>query len=196
MNSIIVQVISELLDSHDLLINTPEGRVFQSFNQALQREELEYLKQQIRSVLHYPVASECLNQKQRSSFYYLTRLLNKEAGHVIRARQRMEKDVWSFIQTGLATEHHRVGELLKQIFNAALDLNWQNVQLRQVETLFSPITVALDKVNVIERLIIKEIKSEEALSVNLEQSDQANVLDELDDSFWQAFDGLDRKKMV
>lgn len=187
------QVITELLDSHDMLINTPEGRVFQSFNQALQREELELFKQQIRSVLKYSVVEECLNSRQQSNLYYLTRLLNKEAGHVIRARQRIEKDVRSFIQTGLATEHHRVGELLKQVFNVALSLNWQDNQLRQTEAWLPPVGIALDKVNVIERLIVKEIKLEQALSIDLNHTHHVDILDTLDDSFWQSFDGLDRR---
>ncbi|MFW2178320.1 MULTISPECIES: DUF3375 family protein [unclassified Moraxella] len=186
------QVVAELLNSHEALINTPEGRVFQGFNQALQREELELLKYHIREILSYEVASTTLTQKQRSNFYYLTQLLNKEAGHVIHAKQRIEHDVRSFIQTELAVEHHRVGDLLKQVFNEALDMDWQSASLRQTPSNLPPLAINVDKINAIERLMVKEVKSEQALSLDLGINQTVDLAD-LDMTFWQALEGLDRQ---
>ena len=185
------EIVTELLDSHAQLINTPEGRVFHSFNQALQREELDVLQENIRTILDYPVAERSLTGKQRGNFYYLTRLLHREADHVVHAKQRIERDVRSFIQTGLAAEHHRVGELLKQIFTAALDINWQASAIRDTPSVLPPLAVDMPKIHALNRLMIKEIKSEElpALDYDFAPTDLADM----DMSFWQALDGLDRQ---
>ncbi|MDO5626078.1 MAG: DUF3375 family protein [Pseudomonadota bacterium] len=41
------------------------------------------------------------------------------------ARARSESGVRSFMQTGLAAEHHRVGPLVQQVLRAALAIDWQ-----------------------------------------------------------------------
>ena len=185
------EIVAELLDAHTQLISTPEGRVFHSFNQALQREELDTLKDNIRAILDYPVATRSLTGKQRGNFYYLTRFLQREADHVVHAKQRIERDVRSFIQTGLAAEHHRVGELLKQIFSAALDLDWQTPAIRDTASVLPPLAPDIPKIHAVNRLMIKEIKSGtlSALDYDPVPTDLADV----DISFWQALDGLDRQ---
>lgn len=185
------QIVNELLDAHEQLINTVEGRVFHSFNQALQREELDHLKHNIRTILNYPIARHSLNATQRNHFYYLTRTLNKEAGQVIRAKQRIERDVRNFIQTGYATEHHRVGELLKQIIYEAKQIDWQSANQRHLPSVLPPVGIELEKIHTIQRVVIKEIKSDTALTLDF--STPATDLADVDVSFWQALDGLDRQ---
>lgn len=176
------EIVGELLDAHAQLVSTAEGRVFQSFHQALQREELDVLRDNIRAVLDYPVARESLKAKQRGNFYFLTRLLHKEADHVVRAKQRIERDVRSFIQTGLAAEHHRVGELLKQIFNAALDVDWQRAAIRDTQSVLPPPVVNIAKISAANRLMVKEVKSDAPLGLVCEV--QSTDLADVDVSFW------------
>jgi len=42
---------------------------------------------------------------------------------VFQARARSERDVKGFLKTGLAAEHHRVGQLLGEIFQEMLQLD-------------------------------------------------------------------------
>lgn len=186
------EIVAELLTSHAQLIATPEGRVFQGFNRALQREELDHLKDNIRAVLEYPAANKSLTGKQRANFYYLTRQLQREANHVVHAKQRIERDVRGFIQTGLAAEHHRVGELLKQIFNVALDVDWQRASIREAACVLPPASVAVPKIPAASRLMVKEIRSDAAFAFVYEPVPAD--LAEVDSSLWQALDGLDRQE--
>lgn len=187
-------VVNSLLATREALLSTTEGQVFYGFNQQLQqRHELKKMQQQIKSILQHPSAKFALDNHQASDFRWLTLLLNKEAQQVNRAKERSEKDVRNFLQTGLASEQHRVGELLKQIFSTALDIDWQPQTQRKADSVLPPIAISLDNLTLIERLAIKEIKAQSSHQLELNTPQQNVTLDDLDSSFWQALDGLDRQ---
>lgn len=185
-------VVDALLDSHDKLIDTPEGQVFQGFNLELRQAlGLQRMQKQIRQILAHPMAKKALDLQQDNEFRWLVMYLNKEAGRVNRARERTERDVRGFMQTGLAREHHRVGTLLKQLFAQALDMDWQSASLRRCESVLPALGLALDGLPVIARLRFNAYDAGEAPTFSLQA--QTVDLDEVDDEFWLAFDGLDRQ---
>ena len=49
----------------------------------------------------------------------------------MRSRARSERDVRGFITTGLAIEQLRVGALLKDNFQVALEVDWQSQKVRR-----------------------------------------------------------------
>lgn len=186
-------IVASLLDTHEELLNTPEGQVFQMFNQALQqRSSIDTMRVQIRQILGHPAARHALNNEQANDFRWLTMLLNKEAQQVSRAKERSERDVRGFLQTGMATEQHRVGELLKQILHHAIELDWSMTHIRRQPSMLLPIAVTLDNLPLVTRLAIKEIKEDGSHDLELDILTTTS-LDEVEDSFWQAFDGLDRQ---
>ncbi|MBE9589619.1 DUF3375 family protein [Moraxella sp. K127] len=185
------QVIHTLLDYHDELISTPEGRVFQGFNHALQHNHIDELNHQIKQLVAYSISQDSLTPTQLFNLSTLISSLNKEASQVIRAKQNMEKDVRSFIQTGLATEHHRVGDLLNQIFKEALNIDWQDNSIKHTPSHLPPIAIELNKIASIERFLIHEYKTDDNHQLNLDN--QSIDLNSVDSSFWQALDGLDRQ---
>lgn len=100
----------------------------------------------------------------------------------------------SFIKSGLAAEHHRVGLLLNQVFAEALELDWQQASVRRAGAVIPPLGMALGNVPVAERLRYKEPGDETDTTPDFSQPDAA--LQDLDDEFWAAFDGLDREQMI
>ncbi|MEN1342134.1 DUF3375 family protein, partial [Pseudomonas aeruginosa] len=49
------EIVDRLLDGQDALLNTPEGRVFESFQQQLrQSAELEVMRERLRTILRHP----------------------------------------------------------------------------------------------------------------------------------------------
>lgn len=183
-------MLTGLLDSHAQLISTPEGRVFYNFNQALQRDALDVLKEHIRHIISYPVATQSLNARQLYEFSQLTRTLNTEARRVNRAKQQIEHDVKNFVQSVRSSEHHRVGVLLKQLFQQALMIDWQVRSIQQTDSNLPPIAPTIHRVPIVARISINQ-KSvcDEAATLDLHTKPMS--LDEFDPSFWHTFDRLD-----
>lgn len=188
-------VVEQLLDGQEALLNTAEGRVFHGFLQQLrQHTELQQMSQRIRNILQHPAASKALNRNQTLELRWLRMKLTNESKLVMQARARSEQDVRSFIKSGLAAEHHRVGVLLNQIFAEALELDWQQASVRRTEAVIPPLGMALGNVPVAERLRYKEPGDETDTTPDFSQTEAS--LQDLDDEFWDAFDGLDREQMI
>ena len=188
------EVVDRLLDSHDELLETPEGRVFHGFHQQLSRRvELDEMNARLATILGHLDCEAALDRQQQVELRWLSDRLVKESEAVIRARSRSEKDVKGFIKTGLAAEHHRIGQLLQQITQVALELDWSNVALRRTAGPLSPIAIPCAGVPAIERLRFKVIDCEsgEALDLSLRKGG----LDDMGDDFWASFDSLDRKAL-
>ncbi|PID66100.1 MAG: hypothetical protein CR975_04645 [Gammaproteobacteria bacterium] len=189
------QIVDQLLDSHDNLLETAEGQVFHHFHQQLQDSvRLDQMKLQLRYILYHESAHEALTTEQQSDLRLLIMRLTLEAGKVGDARARSERDVRGFLQTGLVAEHHRVGQLLNEIFEASLAIDWQQQAIRRQASVLPPIAIALGNVPLIQRLRYKtpESKTDDSLAL----SEKTIPLADLDNEFWQAFDSLDRKKLV
>jgi hypothetical protein len=188
-------IVDKLLDGHDQLLDTPEGRVFQGFQQQLSRRiELDHMKLRLRAILKHPVAESALNRNQQSDLRWLIMRLVKESAAVIQARARIERDVKGFLKTGLAAEHHRVGMLLNEIFQAALDVDWGSQAVRRKPGPLPPVAISLAGLPLAERLLFKTLEADEkrALDLGRENAD----LEDIDDEFWLAFHGLDRQAFV
>ncbi|MCL7928960.1 DUF3375 domain-containing protein [Halomonas llamarensis] len=189
-------IVDRLLDGQEALLDTPEGRVFDSFLQQLrQTAALDMMRQQLRTILVHPAAEKALNRLQRQDLKLLRMRLILESQAVLQARSRSEKDVKGFIKTGLAAEHHRVGQLLNDILNTAQDLDWQSQKVRRSEVLsLPPLGFALGNLSVVERVRFKSLENEKDEVLDLAQ--QASDLSSLEAEFWDSLDGLDREALV
>ncbi|BBI50049.1 hypothetical protein HORIV_24700 [Vreelandella olivaria] len=189
-------IVDRLLDGQEALLDTPEGRVFDSFLQQLrQTAALDMMRQQLRTILIHPAAEKALNRLQRQDLKLLRMRLILESQAVLQARARSEKDVKGFIKTGLAAEHHRVGQLLNDIFNTAQDLDWQRQKVRRSEVAsLPPLGFALGNLSVVERLRFKTLENEQEEALNLAQ--QESDLSDIEAEFWDSLDGLDRDALV
>jgi hypothetical protein len=136
------EIVDKLLDGHDELLDSPEGRVFHAFHQQLGRSvELDNIKHRLRTILGHPAAQSGLTRQQQVELRWLIMRLVKESAEVIQARARSERDVKGFLKTGLAAEHHRVGALLNEIFEQALDMDWGSQALRRQPGPLPPIAL-------------------------------------------------------
>jgi len=188
-------VVDALLDGHDTLLQTVEGRVFQGFQQQLEQSlELELMKQRLRTILKHPLVDRALEWRQQAELRWLVMRLVKESAAVIRARARSERDVKGFLKTGLAAEHHRVGALLNEIFQQALNMDWASAGLRHKACPLPPIAIANGSLAVVERLRFKSIDQEERQALELRR--QTVDLNQIDADFWLSFDGLDRQALL
>ncbi|NOZ54763.1 MAG: DUF3375 domain-containing protein [Gammaproteobacteria bacterium] len=189
------EVVDKLLDSHDHLLETPEGQVFHNFHEQLTRSvALDNMKQQLRNILEKPATNQALNRQQQSELRRLVSQLISESAGVIKARARSERDVKGFLKTGLAAEHHRVGQLLHEIFETALDIDWSQATLRHQPAPLPPIAISAGNLPLIERLRFKIVGDDK--KELLELAEQFTNLDEIDDDFWHAFDTLDRQALI
>lgn len=189
------EVVDRLLEGHEALLNTPEGRVFQSFQQQLQRSvELDDMKERLRTILKHPAVSKALNRNQRRDLQWLVLRLVKESQAVFQARSRSERDVKGFLKTGLAAEHHRVGNLLSEIMSVALGLDWQRQAVRRTATPLPPVGVAVNGLPLVERLRFKSIDNDAPEELDLATGD--TDLEQMGEEFWAAFDGLDRQLVI
>lgn len=189
-------IVDRLLDGQEALLDTPEGRVFDSFLQQLrQTAALDMMRQQLRTILVHPAAEKALNRLQRQDLKLLRMRLIVESQAVLQARARSEKDVKGFIKTGLAAEHHRVGQLLNDIFNTAQDIDWQRQKVRRSEvSSLPPLGFALGNLSVVERLRFKALENE--LDEELDLAQQESDLSGIEAEFWDSLDGLDREALV
>ena len=188
------EIVDRLLDGHDTLLETAEGKVFHNFSEQLSRSiELDNMKHRLRTILKNPATRHALSRQQQDELRWLVIRLIQESAAVIRARARSEKDVKGFLKTGLAAENHRVGELLNGILNTALNIDWSSHKVRKGDTPLPPIAVAVSSLPLVERLRFKSATEEQAQG--LELTDQGVNLDDVDEEFWRAFDGLDREAL-
>ena len=188
-------VMDQLLDGHANLLNTQEGRVFDSFHQQLSNKtELTEMRQRIRQILDHPAADKALDGLQHSTLRLLVQQLIKEAKVVQAVRARSEREVSQFMKTGQAAENQRVGQLLNDVLEQALRIDWQRQAVRRQSAPLPPLGVALGSVPLVERLRAKSLDGGEqaALLLTTAYAD----LSDMDGEFWQAFEGLDRDLLV
>lgn len=188
------QVMDQFLDGHASLLNTPEGRVFESFHQQLgQRTELAQMRQRIIRILDHPMAAQALDDLQHSALRLLVMQLHKEAQLVQQVRARSEREVGQFMRTGQAAENQRVGQLLNDVLQQALALDWRRQAVRRHPAPLPPLGVALAGLPLIERLRVKSLENgaQTELLLSTQYADPAQMGQE----FWQAFDGLDRQAL-
>lgn len=189
------EIVDRLLEGHEALVNTPEGRVFESFQEQLRQSvELQQMKERLRMILSHPAVPKALSRTQQSELRWLVMRLVSESQAVFQARARSEKDVKGFLKTGLAAEHHRVGNLLSEIMNVALNLDWQRQSVRRKPTTLPPVGVAVSGLPLVERLRFKSLDDD--ASEELDLSTGEGDLEQIDDDFWAAFDGLDRETLI
>ncbi|MBN0509900.1 DUF3375 family protein, partial [Pseudomonas aeruginosa] len=86
---------------------------------------------------------KALNRPQQRELRWLALRLVRESQAVLQARARSERDVRGFMKTGLAAEHHRVGQLLNDLFNLALRVDWQRQSERRKPACLPPVGVAI-----------------------------------------------------
>lgn len=188
------EVIDQLLDKNDELLATPEGRVFDGFyRQISQSTEVDLMRARLRAILATPVAASALDRHQRSDLKSLVQRLVEESAQVMRARARSERDVRGFIKSGLAGEHHRVGRLLQQIFEAALTVDWAAQATRRSATPLPPLAPAQSGLPVPGRLCFKSLEDAAEVALNLEQ--QHGGLDALEQSLRETGEELDREAL-
>lgn len=188
------EIVDRLLDGHDTLLETAEGKVFHNFNEQLSRStELDNMKHRLRTILRHPATGHALSRQQQDELRWLVIRLIQESAAVIKARARSEKDVKGFLKTGLAAENHRVGELLNGLLNTALSIDWSSHTVRKSGTPLPPVAVAVASLPLVERLRFKSAAEEQTQA--LELSEQNVNLEDVDEEFWRAFDGLDREAL-
>lgn len=188
------QVLDQLLDTNDSLLATAEGRVFDGFHRQMsQSTDLDQMRARLRSILAASVAGRALDREQSADLRLLIQRLLEESGHVMRARARSERDVRGFIKSGLANEHHRVGQLLQQIFDTALKLDWSQSAVRRVASPLPPLAPAQASLPVPGRLCFKSLEDAAETTLNLEQ--QQGSLDALEQSLRETDDELDREAL-
>ena len=188
-------VVDQLLDGHASLLNTPEGRVFESFQQQLDNQsELAEMRARIRHILNHPACPQALDDLQRSSLRLLVQQLIKEAKVVQAVRARSEREVSQFMKTGQAAENQRVGQLLNDILQQALDIDWQRQAVRRQPVPLPPLGVALSGLPLIERLRVKSLDG--GGNTELLLTTQYADLNQVEDEFWQALEGLDRQALL
>ncbi|WP_347332281.1 DUF3375 domain-containing protein [Marinimicrobium locisalis] len=189
------EIVDRLLEGHETLLSTPEGRVFENFQQQLrQKLELDDMKERLRAILKHPAVSKALNRDQRRDLQWLVMRLVKESQAVFQARSRSERDVKGFLKTGLAAEHHRVGNLLSEIMNVALGVDWQRQAVRRTPTPLPPVGVAVNGLPLAERLRFKSVEDDAREELDLAAA--STGLEQMGEEFWEAFDGLDRHLVI
>lgn len=188
------EIVDELLSGHDQLVNTAEGQVFESFHaQLVKTSELQEMKARIRTILDNVNSERALARKQKAELRQLVSRLVQESERVIQARARSERDVRGFLKSGFADEQLRVGALLQDIFQQALELDWQSQKLRRSPSPLPPIAISLANLPLIERLLPKQV--DEALESTLDLDVTDSDPNMFDDEFWRAYHALNRAEL-
>jgi len=188
-------IVDKLLDSHDALLDTAEGRVFESFQEQLRQSvDLNQMRDYLREILSHEISEKALAPQRQNDLRFLVARLVKESEVVFQARSRSERDVKGFLKTGLAAEHHRVGQLLNEIFQEMLLLDWQHAATRKADSPLPPVAISIAGIPVIERLRYKSLDSDAAAELDLDQANREAI--DLDTEFWADFDGLDREAVI
>ena len=188
------QVVDGLISSHDALINTNEGQVFESFYaQLVKTTEIEEMKRRLRSILVNDNTNRALEQRQKADLRQLVSRLLRESERVIQARAKSERDVRGFLKSGLADEHLRVGALLHDIFQAALEVDWQSQKVRRGPAPLPPLAISAAGLPLPERLLVKQIDQagDGELNLTVSEADPA----EMDCELWQALRALNRAEL-
>lgn len=187
-------ILDSMLDGHENLLATQEGRVFDTFYAQLTHAvELDQMTRQVSSILQNALAGEALTRKQTNDLRWLVPILIRESERIIQARARSERDVRSFIKAGLNNEHYRVGALLNDIMEAATEVDWSSRKVREMKSPLPPVAVSLNMLPLVQRLRFKESDAEEAGELDLSLN-YAN-LDDFAEDFWEAFDSMDRQAL-
>lgn len=188
-------VIDQLLDGHAALLHTQEGRVFESFQQQLDDQaELADMRARLRAILAHPLVAQALDDLQRSELQLLVPQLIKEAKVVQAVRARSEREVAQFMKTGQAAENQRVGQLLGDILNQALTIDWQRQATRRSPAPLPPLSIAVANLPLIERLRAKSLDG--GGDAELLLATQYAQLSDMDAEFWQAFESLDKEALL
>lgn len=188
------EIVDELLNGHAQLVQTVEGQVFESFYaQLVKSSELQEMKSRLRAILENVNTSRALARKQKAELQQLVPRLVQESERVIQARARSERDVRGFLKSGLADEQMRVGSLLQEIFQVALELDWQSQKLRRLNGPLPPIAISIANLPVIERLLSKQVgeDAEEDLKLDANEADP----NAMDAEFWNAYHALNRTEL-
>lgn len=189
------EIVDKLLDSHDQLLQTAEGRVFNGFYQQLGRTlELDEMKNQLRDISRHRYAEKALSAVQQTDLRLLIMRLVAESGRVVKARARGERDVRGFLKTGLAAEHHRVGQLLNDFFAEAQAVDWTSQKVRRSPSPLPPVAMANNSLPLVERLRFKEWQSNVGEVLDLLPQD--GRINDVDDEFWESFDGLNQAVLL
>ena len=188
-------IVDQLLDGHEALLDTAEGRVFESFQSQLRESiDLDLMRARLRDILAHEASEKALSPQQQNDLRFLVGRLVNESEVVFQARARSERDVKGFLKTGLAAEHHRIGQLLGEIFQEMLQLDWQRVATRRAAAPLPPVAIAVAGIPLIERLRYKSLDSDTAAELDLSRANaEAAVFDK---DFWADFDGLDRDVLI
>ena len=112
---------------------------------------------------------------------------------MIQARARSERDVRSFLQSGLADEQIRVGALLQEIFQTALDVDWQSQKVRRAPAPLPVVGVVVNNLPLHERFLVKETGEQHSDIPDFNA--HSTELDQMDEEFWQAYRALDREQL-
>lgn len=188
------EIVDELLSGHDALVQTVEGQVFESFySQLVKSAELEEMKRRLRSILENSNAEQALERKQKADLRQLVSRLVQESERVIQARAKSERDVRSFLKSGLADEQVRVGALLQEILQAALEVDWQSQKVRRAAGPLPPVAVSTPNLPIVGRYLVKQLNADEPadLDLSVAEADPAAM----DAEFWQAYHALDRAQL-
>ncbi|MDP0496537.1 MAG: DUF3375 family protein [Verrucomicrobiota bacterium JB024] len=184
------EVVDKLLATDAALLETPEGRVFDGFYRQIQLgTDLDVMRGRLRAILDHNASIRALDRRQTQDLKFLVSHLIDESKSVLQARSQGERDVKGFIKSGLAAENHRVGQLLQQVLEAALTMDWGKQSVRRAPAPLPPIAPSLPSLPVAGRLCYKEITDIEEAALNLEQ--QQGSLDQLEEDFVACDDDLD-----
>ncbi len=188
------EVLDYLLNKNDELLATPEGRVFDGFHRQIsQSTEVDLMRHRLRAILASAAAPLALTRDQLLDLRTLVQRLIEESAQVMRARARGERDVRSFIKSGLAGEHHRVGRILNELFEAAVAIDWSSQAVRRSPAPLPPLAPSSPGLPVPGRLTFKEIEDASQTALNLEQ--QRVGLDALAQSLRETGEELDREQL-
>ena len=188
------EIVDELLEGHDALVKTVEGQVFESFHQQLvQSAELEQMKHRLRSILENEDTDKALERKQKADLRLLVPRLVQESERVIQARARSERDVRGFLKSGLADEQIRVGAILQELFQVALNVDWKSQKVRRTRGPLPPVGVSKPNLPLAERFLIKEAGEEDSSDLDFSVSEADPM--QMDAEFWNAYRALDRAEL-
>jgi hypothetical protein len=188
------EIVDELLSGHEMLVNTTEGQVFESFySQLVKTAELEEMKRRLRLILENQNCERALKRRQRADLQQLVARLLQESARVIQARARSERDVRGFLKSGLADEQMRVGAILQELLRVAAEVDWSSQKVRRSVSPLPPIAVSLANLPLVERLLPKHTEGDVAgdLELTLREANPAAM----DDEFWQAYHALNRAQL-
>ena len=190
------EIVDSLLDGHSELLASPEGQVFYGFyEQLIKSIELDNMKRRLEIIIKSPFANEALASKQLLDLRRLVTQLVKESTNVIRARSQGEKDVRGFLKTGIAVEHHRVGQVLNEIFNTALKVDWESASTRRSPVSLPPIGITSGYLPLIERLSFYHDTGDSG-QIHFDLQGKAVNLGDIEDDFWESFDSFDEEKTI